>query len=216
MKTFFIQLFTFLSLLSLASCEPGAQTGTPPSGTKLKALIDDKEGVPEGYKIITVGGGCYWCIEAVFQQLEGVHSAVSGFMGGHVASPTYAEVCGKKTGHIEVTRIVYNPEVLPLGDALAWFWASHDPTTKDRQGGDVGPQYASAIFYEDEKDKATAEASLENAQKEFDKPIVTVIRKSDTFYPAPEEHQDYYFQNKNAGYCQYVIKPKLEKLKLKQ
>jgi len=216
MKTVFTHLIALLSLLSVASCEPKAQTGTPPSHTKLKANIEDKEGIPEGYKVINVGGGCYWCVEAVYQQIEGVHSVTSGFMGGHVKNPTYEEVCGKKSGHIEVIRVVYDPETLSLGDALAWFWASHDPTTKDRQGNDVGPQYASAIFYENEEDKAVAEASLKNAQQEFDNPIVTQIRKADTFYPAPQEHQDYYFQNKNQGYCQYVIKPKLEKLKLKK
>ncbi|MBK1833485.1 peptide-methionine (S)-S-oxide reductase MsrA [Roseibacillus ishigakijimensis] len=166
--------------------------------------------------MITLGGGCYWCVEAVFQQLEGVHSVVAGFTGGHVADPTYEEVCGKKTGHIEVVRVVYNPEVLSLGDALAWFWAAHDPTTLNRQGNDVGPQYASAIFYHEDENKAVVEASLQNAQKEFDKPIVTQVRKAEKFYLAPEEHQDYYFQNKSQGYCQYVIKPKLEKLKLKK
>ena len=172
--------------------------------------------MPYGYKTITLGGGCFWCIEAVFQQLDGVHSVVSGFTGGHVANPTYAEVCGKKSGHVEVIRVVYNPQRLSLGDALAWFWASHDPTTKDRQGNDSGPQYASAIFYHSGEDKAVIDASIKNAQQEFTRPIVTVVRKADKFYPAPAEHQDYYFQNKHQGYCQFVIKPKLEKLKLRK
>lgn len=216
MKAFFTQLIAFVSMLTLASCEPSAQTGTPPENVKLKADIDDKEGVPEGYQTITLGAGCYWCVEAVFQQLDGVHSVVSGFTGGHVSNPTYEEVCSKESGHIEVIQVVYNPERLDLGDALAWFWASHDPTTKDRQGNDIGPQYASAIFYHNDEDKAVIDASLENAQKEFKNPIVTVVRKAETFYEAPEEHQDYYFQNKNQGYCQYVIKPKLEKLKLRK
>lgn len=216
MKTILSQLLVGIGLLAIASCEPRLQTAEPPKNVKLKANIDDKEGVPDGYKIITLGGGCYWCVEAIFQQLEGVHSVVSGFTGGHVADPTYEEVCGKQTGHIEVIRVVYNPEKLPLGDALAWFWASHDPTTKDRQGNDVGPQYASAIFYHSEEDKAVIDASIKNAQKEFDDPIVTQVREAEKFYEAPENHQDYYFQNKNQGYCQYVIKPKLEKLKLKK
>ncbi|MGJ8724160.1 MAG: peptide-methionine (S)-S-oxide reductase MsrA [Roseibacillus sp.] len=216
MKTLLTQLLVCFGLLTAASCEPNTQTATPPKNVKLKENIDDKEGVPEGYQIITLGGGCYWCVEAVFQQLEGVHSVVSGFTGGHIASPTYEEVCSKQSGHIEVIKVVYDPKKLPLGDALAWFWSSHDPTTKDRQGNDVGPQYASAIFYHNEEDKAVIDASIENAQKEFDKPIVTVVRKAEKFYEAPADHQDYYFQNKNAGYCQYVIKPKLEKLKLKK
>ncbi len=214
-KTIFTQFLICFGLLTLAACEPQAQTGTPPKDTVLKANHEDKSGVPEGYKTITVGGGCYWCIEAVFQQLEGVHSVVSGFTGGHVENPTYAEVCGKQSGHVEVIKIVYNPEKLSLGDALAWFWASHDPTTKDRQGNDKGPQYASAIFYHNDEDKTVIDASIANAQKEFTRPIVTVVRKAEKFYPAPDYHQDYYFQNKSDGYCRYIIKPKLEKLKLK-
>ncbi len=216
MKTIFTQLAILLGLLTFASCEPKSQTATPPTNVKLKANIDDKEGVPDGYQLITLGGGCYWCVEAVFQQLEGVHSVVSGFTGGHITDPTYEEVCSKQSGHVEVIRVVYNPEVLPLGDVLAWFWASHDPTTKDRQGNDIGPQYASAIFYHNEEDKAVIDASIKNAQSEFTNPIVTVVREAEKFYEAPEAHQDYYFQNKNQGYCQYVIKPKLEKLKLKK
>ncbi|GHC51652.1 peptide-methionine (S)-S-oxide reductase MsrA [Roseibacillus persicicus] len=216
MKAIFTQFLAALALLSIASCEPKTQAAAPPANVKLKASIDDKEGVPEGFQTITLGGGCYWCVEAVFQQLEGVHSVVSGFTGGHVSDPTYEEVCGKQTGHIEVIRVVYDPDKLSLGDALAWFWASHDPTSKDQQGNDKGPQYASAIFYHNDEDKAVITASLANAQKQFDKPIVTQVRKAEKFYLAPEEHQDYYFQNKNAGYCQYVIKPKLEKLKLKK
>lgn len=176
--------------------------------------MSDQDGVPEGFKTLTLGGGCYWCVEAVFQQLEGVHSVVSGFMGGHVKNPTYEEVVGKKSGHIEVIKVVFDPETLSLGDALAWFWASHDPTTKDRQGNDVGPQYASAIFYHDAADKEVVEASLKNAQKEFASPIVTHVREASEFYPAPDYHQDFYFQNQEHGYCRVVIKPKLEKLKL--
>lgn len=212
----FAHLLLAFGLLTIASCKPKPQTAEPPNNVKLKADLDDKEGIPQGHKIITLGGGCYWCIEAVFQQLDGVHSVVSGFTGGHVTNPTYDEVCGKKSGHIEVIRVVYDPTRLPLGDVLAWFWASHDPTTKDRQGNDSGPQYASAIFYESDADKAIVNASIANAQKEFKSPIVTQVRKAEKFYPAPESHQDYYFQNRSQGYCQFVIKPKLEKLKLKK
>lgn len=216
MKFLFALLAIGITLLAFASCDPAAQTGPPPKNFTLKADLEDKAGVPAGYQTITLGGGCYWCIEAVFQQLDGVHSVVSGFTGGHVSNPTYAEVCSKQSGHIEVIRVVYDPNRLSLGDALAWFWASHDPTTKDRQGGDKGPQYASAIFYHSEKDKAIVEESIQNVQKEFTRPIVTVVRKAETFYEAPAEHQDYYFQNKSQGYCQYVIKPKLNKLKLQK
>jgi peptide-methionine (S)-S-oxide reductase len=204
-----------VALLALPFCKSGYESAARPENTALKTNMTDKEGIPDGYQIITLGGGCYWCVEAVYQQLEGVHSVTAGFMGGHIENPTYEEVCGKQTGHIEVIRVVYDPETIPVSDILAWFWASHDPTTKDRQGNDVGPQYASAIFYESEEDKAIAEESLENAQSEFSNPIVTQIRPAETFYKAPADHQDYYFQNKNQGYCQFVIKPKLEKLKLK-
>lgn len=216
MKVILTQLLAFLALLGIASCEPKSQTGTPPKNVILKADLDDKEGIPAGYQVITLGGGCYWCVEAVFQQLDGVHSVVSGFTGGHVLNPSYEEVCSKQSGHVEVIRVVYDPKRLSLGDALAWFWASHDPTTKDRQGNDVGPQYASAIFYHNEEDKAVIDASIKNAQSEFKKPIVTIVRKAEKFYEAPADHQDYYFQNKSQGYCQYVIKPKLEKLKLQK
>ncbi len=204
------------AVFGIASCEPTIPSGTPPAQVQLKDDMGDKEGIPEGFRLITLGGGCYWCIEAVFQQLEGVHSVVSGFTGGHIADPTYEEVCGKKSGHIEVIKVVYDPSILSLGDILAWFWASHDPTTKDRQGNDVGPHYASAIFYHDDADKQVIETSTKNAQNEFDKPIVTQVRKAEKFYLAPDYHQDYYFQNKEQGYCRYVIRPKLEKLKLKK
>ncbi|MEM9081263.1 MAG: peptide-methionine (S)-S-oxide reductase MsrA [Verrucomicrobiota bacterium] len=216
MKTLLLTALSLFALGTLASCEPKSQSGTPPKNVQIKADMTDKQGIPDGYKLLTLGGGCYWCVEAVFQQLEGVHSVISGFMGGHVKNPTYEEVVGKKSGHIEVIQVVFNPEKLSLGDALAWFWASHDPTTKDRQGNDVGPQYASAIFYHDDADKEVVEASLKNAQDEFKDPIVTQVRPADTFYLAPDYHQDYYFQNQNQGYCRYVIKPKLEKLKLKR
>lgn len=215
MKTVFSFFLSLISLISFSACEPGIQTATPPKNVKLKAEIGDKKGVPEGFQTITLGGGCYWCVEAVFQQLDGVHSVTAGFTGGTVKNPTYDEVCGKKSGHIEVIKVVYDPATIPLGDVLAWFWASHDPTTKDRQGADKGPQYASAIFFEKEEDQKIIEASIANAQKEFKNPIVTQVRKAETFYLAPADHQDYYFNNQGQSYCRYVIKPKLEKLKLR-
>lgn len=164
---------------------------------------------------ITLGGGCFWCVEAVFTRLDGVDSAVSGYMGGHKENPTYRQVTGKKTGHIEVVQVNYNPDVITTEKILEWFWQAHDPTTKDQQGNDKGPQYASAIFYENEEQKELAEASIKSAQKDFKNSIVTQLRKAEVFYPAEDYHQDYYDLNKNKdSYCRFVIEPKLDKLKL--
>ena len=166
---------------------------------------------------ITLGAGCFWCVEAVYLQIEGVESAVSGFMGGHIKNPTYEQVCSKLSGHIEVVQLKYDPEVVDTETILAWFWKMHDPTTKDRQGNDKGPHYASAIFYHTEAQKSLAEVSMKEAQKNFKNPIVTYLREAETFYPAEDYHQNYYNLNKNKNpYCQYVISPKLEKLKLEK
>lgn len=163
---------------------------------------------------ITFGTGCYWCTEAIFQQLDGVKSVTSGFMGGHIPDPTYEEVCTKTTGHIEVVHIVYDPSVVSTKTLLKWFWKSHDPTDAGGQGADRGPQYATTIFYHSDEQKSLSEESMKIAQEAFDKPIATKIRKAETFYKAPENHQDFYFNNKRHGYCNAVINPKLEKLGL--
>ncbi|NNC88785.1 MAG: peptide-methionine (S)-S-oxide reductase MsrA [Akkermansiaceae bacterium] len=182
----------------------------------MKKSPTDAREVPEGHETITLGGGCFWCVEAVYQQLKGVHSATSGYMGGHIENPTYEQVCSKTSGHVEVVELKFDPAVIPLEEILSWFWELHDPTTKDRQGADVGPQYRSVIFYADDRQKKIAEASMKAAQEHFKDPIVTEIRKAATFYPAEAEHQDFYFLNKrNNGYCRAVIQPKLKKLKLK-
>ena len=202
-------LLAIVSLLPmLASCEPK---------TAMKASNDPapKPEVPAGAEVATLGGGCYWCIEAAYKQLDGVYSATSGFMGGHVEDPTYEQVCGGDTGHAEVVQVVFNPEKITYERILAWFWDLHDPTTLNRQGNDVGTQYRSAIFYHSDEQKKVAEASKKAAAENFDKPIVTEITKASKFYTAPEFHQDYYFQNKNKNpYCRFVIEPKLKKLKL--
>lgn len=168
----------------------------------------------EKYESITLGGGCFWCIEAVYLRIEGVVSAVSGYTGGHVENPTYEQICTKTTGHIEVVKVTYDPEKITTEEILAWFWKAHDPTTKDRQGADKGPQYASAIFYETADQKAIIDESVKTAQKDFKSPIVTHILPAVTFYKAEDYHQNYYNLNENQGYCRYVIAPKLEKLKL--
>ena len=168
---------------------------------------------PPGTEVITFGAGCFWCTEAVYQQVPGVLAVTSGYMGGHLAKPTYEQVCDGVTGHAEVTRIVFDPAKVPLAKLLDVFWESHDPTTLNRQGADVGTQYRSAIFYENEAQREAGEKSKAAAQQKLSSPIVTEITKAGTFYPAEQYHQDYYRLNKNRNYyCQIVIAPKLNKL----
>jgi len=169
--------------------------------------------VPQGAEVITLGAGCFWCTEAVFERISGVLAVTSGYMGGHVEKPTYEQICDGNTGHAEVTQIVYDPVKAPLTKLLDTFWKAHDPTTPDRQGADVGPQYRSAIFYETDAQREAAEKSKAAAQAKFPSPIVTEIAKAAAFYPAERYHQDYYHRNKTRNpYCQIVIVPKLEKL----
>jgi peptide-methionine (S)-S-oxide reductase len=198
-----------LSLPGLASCEPETKM---PADAKLPAPAPK---VPEGSEVITLGAGCFWCIEAAYKQLDGVQAAVSGYMGGTVANPTYEQICEGTTGHAEVVQVVYDPKKISGEKVLAWFWDLHNPTTLNRQGADVGTQYRSAIFFHTDAQKSLAEASKKAAQANFKDPIVTEITKAATFYPAENYHQDYYFQNKSKnGYCRLVIEPKLKKLKL--
>ncbi|MFM1558562.1 MAG: peptide-methionine (S)-S-oxide reductase MsrA [Roseibacillus sp.] len=213
-----VPLLAVLSILAIgaASCEESDARKTNVPKTKMKENAVDAKGVPEGHETITLGAGCFWCVEAVYQQLEGVHSVVSGYMGGFVPNPTYEQICQKNTGHVEVVQVVYDPKKIPASDVLAWFWELHDPTSKDKQGNDSGPQYRSAIFYHSDAQKKTAEASQKAAQPMFKKPIVTEIRKVEKFYVAEDYHQNFYFLNrKKNGYCRFVIEPKLLKLKLK-
>jgi len=171
--------------------------------------------VPEGHEIITLGAGCFWCVETVYQRLDGIKSVTSGYMGGATKDPTYKQICTGLTGHAEVVQVVYDPKKISTEKVLTWFWQLHDPTTLNRQGGDVGTQYRSAIFFHSDEQKKIAEASKKAAQKDFKDPIVTEITKAAVFYPAEVYHQDYYKLNKNKNpYCRAVITPKLEKLKL--
>lgn len=171
--------------------------------------------VPPGMEAIDLGAGCFWCTEGVFQRIPGVHQVVSGYMGGHVENPTYEQVCGAKTGHVEITRVVFDPAQIGLDRLLDVFFTMHDPTTKDRQGNDAGPQYRSAVFYSTEAQRAAAEAAKERAAARWPAPIVTEIVPEAKFYPAENYHQDYYNLNKNRNpYCSYVITPKLRKLGL--
>lgn len=171
--------------------------------------------IPEGVKTdtATFGTGCFWCTEAIFQQLEGVISATSGYSGGHVNNPTYKQVCEGTTGHAEVIQIVYDPAKITFDELLKAFWESHDPTSLNRQGNDVGPQYRSVIFYHNDEQKQKAEQYKKDldASKAFDKPIVTEISPFSKFYVAENYHQEYYNNNGSQPYCYYVIRPKLEK-----
>ncbi|HTI07166.1 MAG TPA: peptide-methionine (S)-S-oxide reductase MsrA [Puia sp.] len=173
------------------------------------------ETVPVGKKLdtATFGTGCFWCTEAVFQELKGVVKAVSGYSGGHVAHPSYEEVCSGTTGHAESLEIIYDPSVITFDELLEVFWESHDPTSLNRQGNDVGTQYRSAIFYHNEEQKEKAEQYKEKLNKSgaYDKPIVTEITAFTKFYPAEDYHQDYFRLHGSQPYCQLVIRPKVEK-----
>jgi peptide-methionine (S)-S-oxide reductase len=165
----------------------------------------------------TLGGGCFWCLEAVFDRLEGVESVESGYAGGHVEDPTYRQVCAGNTGHAEVVRIAYDPSVIAFRDLLDVFFAIHDPTTPDRQGHDVGPQYRSIILYESDAQRIAAEEVVAGLESEgvFAAPIVTTIEPLGTFYPAESYHSDYYRNNPGQPYCRVVIDPKVAKLRQK-
>jgi len=163
-------------------------------------------------EIADLGGGCFWCMEAVFERLPGVISVTSGFAGGTTPNPTYEQVCTETTGHAEVTQIKFDPAKTSYAKLLDLFWQAHDPTTLNRQGADVGTSYRSIILYRDENQKRIAEASRAEAQKNFKHPIVTEIVPLTKFYPAENYHQKYFDQNSSAPYCQMVIAPKLHKL----
>ncbi len=166
-------------------------------------------------EIAVFGSGCFWCTEAVFEHVPGVKRVVSGYTGGHVPNPTYEQICQGDTGHAEVTRIEFDPAVVSFSRLLEVFFESHDPTTLNRQGADEGPQYRSAIFYASDAQKAAAEAGKAAAQKDFDDPIVTEITPLGKFYEAERYHQDYFKNNPGAGYCSFVIRPKVKKLQQK-
>ena len=173
--------------------------------------------LPAGAERATLGNGCFWCTEAVYTMLEGILDVRPGYSGGSVARPTYEQVCGKKTGHAEVAQITFDPKVISYREVLEVFFASHDPTTKDRQGNDVGPQYRSVIFAHSDAQRATAEDVIREftAEKVFDAPIVTDIVPFKEFWPAEAEHIDYYRRNPMQPYCAFVISPKVAKIRKK-
>ncbi|MHA4806955.1 peptide-methionine (S)-S-oxide reductase MsrA [Flavitalea flava] len=200
-----LSVFASLALLS-ASCEPS-----------VKPTVDNmhEEIIPNGKKTetATFATGCYWCTEAVFQELKGVIKTVSGFSGGQVSNPSYEQVCTGTTGHAECIQITYDPAIITYDELLEVFWEAHDPTTLNRQGNDVGTQYRSAIFYHNEEQKLKAEHYKEelNKSKAYDKPIVTEITAFTKFYPAGDYHQNYFNTHGSQPYCSIVIRPKVEK-----
>jgi peptide-methionine (S)-S-oxide reductase len=168
-------------------------------------------------EVATLGGGCFWCLEAVYTQMEGVESAVSGYMGGSRSNPTYREVCSGTTGHVEVLQVTFDREKASFRDILEVFFAIHDPTTLDRQGNDVGEQYKSVIFYHSAEQRAMAEEMIREleAERVWPSPIVTEVRAAETFWPAEDYHQDYFANNPNQPYCAYVVAPKVAKFRSK-
>ena len=166
-------------------------------------------------EVATLGGGCFWCTEAVFQDLRGVERVQSGYSGGHVPNPTYEEVCGKGTGHAEVVQVTFDPAVVTFRELLEVFFTVHDPTTPNRQGADVGPQYRSALFYHSPEQKAVAEEVIRdvNERQIWGAPVVTEVAEFTEFYPAESYHDDYFRRNPYQGYCQVVIAPKVSKFR---
>ena len=201
MKIFNKASLLLLSLVYLSACaQPAKQKNTK------KINMTNTE-------IITLGSGCFWCTEAIYQRLEGVVKVTSGYSGGFVDNPTYEQVCDKNTGHAEVCQIAFDATKISLDDILAVFWKTHDPTTPNQQGNDIGPQYRSVVFYNSEHQKLVAEKYKQELTdaKAWEKPIVTTIETFKNFYAAENYHQNYYNNNTNQGYCRYVIGPKLEK-----
>lgn len=166
-------------------------------------------------EIATLGGGCFWCLDAAFRQLEGVEKIESGYAGGHAVNPTYRDVCTGTTGHAEVVQVTFDPSVISFRDLLGVFFTIHDPTTKDRQGADVGPQYRSIVLYHTPEQRETAEQVIEelNRSHAWGNPIVTELVPMTVFYPAERYHQDYYANNANQPYCQIVVAPKVAKVR---
>jgi peptide-methionine (S)-S-oxide reductase len=174
----------------------------------------DRSDQPE-LQTITMGGGCFWCLEAVFEELAGVTRVESGYAGGHIPHPTYKQVCSGNTGHAEVVQVTFDPHKVSLEEILTVFFGTHDPTTLNRQGADSGTQYRSIILYQDAAQKQAAERLIHEmeAEKVFKNPIVTEVEPLEAFYPAEDYHQEYYRENPEQAYCQYVIAPKLEKFR---
>lgn len=202
-------LFVFLSVAALYFITFGHTDG-PSGGTG-----DDSTTMTKGMKTATFGGGCFWCVEAIFENVDGVGSVVSGYSGGAVRNPTYEQVTSGTTGHAEAVQVTYDPAKVSYDELLEIFWKTHDPTTPDRQGNDVGPQYRSVVFYHDDEQQRLAGIYRKKLDEAgiYDDPIVTEIAPFDAFYPAEKYHQNYFEQNPDQAYCRFVIQPKVDKFR---
>lgn len=196
----------FLITITLIGCNESKSEAKQ----EMKKIMNDKN---PNYQTATFGSGCFWCTEAIFERVNGVVSVVSGYSGGTIENPSYKEVCEGTTGHAECTQITFDSSVVSYDELLEIFWKTHDPTTLNRQGNDVGTQYRSVIFYHNDEQKQKAEfyKNKLTAEKIWDKPIITEITMFEKFYPAEDYHQEYYDNNPNQGYCSFVITPKVEK-----
>jgi peptide-methionine (S)-S-oxide reductase len=182
------------------------------TGWCIRSIAQPKSAAME---IATLGGGCFWCTEAIYKELKGVVSVTSGYSGGEIVNPSYREVCTGRTGHAEVIEIKFDPAIISFSEILEVFFATHDPTTLNRQGADVGTQYRSVIFYHGQKQKETAESVITRLNQEnvYGKPVVTEVIAWKNFFPAEDYHQDYFENNPTQSYCQFVIAPKMEKFR---
>lgn len=201
-----LSLIFILLLLSISYCSQKQDLYSQTNKSKLK------EGkVNKNMKTAIIGGGCFWCLEAVYEKMKGVSDVVSGYSGGQTKNPDYDSVCSGSTGHAEVVQITYDPKITSYEEILKVFFKIHDPTTLNRQGNDVGTQYRSVIYYHDEEQKKLAHKAIDEAKKSWGDKIVTEVTKLDIFYPAEDYHQDYFANNPGKGYCVFVVAPKLKK-----
>jgi len=210
-KKIFIFTATIIGVLWMVEMRFSVANPLQNKGTS----VDEKAKGDERTALATFGGGCFWCTEAVFEQFDGVEKVVSGFAGGFLPDPTYKDICSGLTGHAEVVQVTYDPTKVSYPRLLEAFWQSHDPTTLNRQGNDVGPQYRSIILYHDQEQKKIAEDSIRKLDKAkiFRSPIVTEVAPLTTFYLADQNHQNFYQANKGMRYCQAIIEPKLKKIR---
>ncbi len=205
----------FLPLILLLAGASCGQRKNSENATTTTPIMTNQSTETTELALATFGSGCFWCTEAIFQRLEGVNKIVSGYAGGKVKNPTYKEVCSGLTGHAEIIQLTYDPKVIMFEELLEVFWQTHDPTTLNRQGADVGTQYRSVVFYHTDEQKQLAETYKKklNDSGAFDNPVVTEISPLTEYYPAEEYHQNYYNLNGSAPYCAYVIQPKIDKFK---
>lgn len=198
-------------------CKSGDDVVIKLTGGKLEIMNQTNDRTSKDTQVATLGGGCFWCLEPLYADLQGVKDVVVGYSGGSVPDPSYEQVCTGRTGHAEVVQVTFDPETVSYREILEVFFAIHDPTTPNRQGADVGPQYRSAIFYHDDDQRRVAEEVIQELEEEdiWGKPIVTEVSPIKEFYEAEEYHQEYYQKNPNQGYCRVVIAPKVSKFRQK-